>query len=162
RARALVDRLSRADYEGASAGFDTIMRGSLPPPRLRALWQQVTRKTGPFAEVSRANVAPVGAGFGLLLTCRFCSASRVVQGVFDVGDQIAGLAFLPADALTPWSAPTYAQRERFTERDVSLGAPTPLPGTLSLPKGQGPFPLVVLVHGSGPSDADASMGPNKM
>ncbi|WP_156968837.1 alpha/beta hydrolase family protein [Arenimonas metalli] len=36
-----------------------------------------------------------------------------------------------------------------------------LPGVLTLPAGTGPFPAVVLVHGSGLVDRDASIGPNK-
>jgi uncharacterized protein len=36
-----------------------------------------------------------------------------------------------------------------------------LPGTLTVPKGDGPFPAVVLVHGSGPQDRDETIGPNK-
>jgi dipeptidyl aminopeptidase/acylaminoacyl peptidase len=36
----------------------------------------------------------------------------------------------------------------------------PLKGTLTLPKGGGRFPLVVLVHGSGPHDRDETIGPN--
>jgi hypothetical protein len=37
----------------------------------------------------------------------------------------------------------------------------PLPGTLLLPNGDGPFPAVVLVGGSGPNDRDETIGPNK-
>ena len=33
--------------------------------------------------------------------------------------------------------------------------------TLTMPVGQGPFPAVVLVHGSGPQDRDETIGPNK-
>ena len=33
-----------------------------------------------------------------------------------------------------------------------------LPGTLTLPKGDGPFPAVVLLQGSGPSDRDETIG----
>lgn len=36
-----------------------------------------------------------------------------------------------------------------------------LPGTLTLPQGDGPFPAVILVHGSGPQDRDETIGPNK-
>ena len=33
-----------------------------------------------------------------------------------------------------------------------------LPGTLTLPGGEGPFPLVIFVHGSGPCDRDETVG----
>jgi dienelactone hydrolase len=36
-----------------------------------------------------------------------------------------------------------------------------LPGTLTIPVGNGPFPAVVLVQGSGPEDQDETIGPNK-
>ncbi len=36
------------------------------------------------------------------------------------------------------------------------------PGELTLPKGTGPFPGVVLVHGSGPNDRDESVGSTKI
>src|SRR2546423_637796 len=51
----------------------------------------------------------------------------------------------------------------FGEKEVVIGAggAWPLPGTLTLPKGDGPFPAVVLVHGSGPQDRDETIGPNK-
>jgi dienelactone hydrolase len=51
---------------------------------------------------------------------------------------------------------------RYTEREVVVGtAPLALPGLLTLPPGDGPFPLVVLVHGSGPNDRDETVGPNR-
>lgn len=36
-----------------------------------------------------------------------------------------------------------------------------LPAEIALPSGTGPFPAVVLVHGSGPNDMDETIGPNK-
>lgn len=45
---------------------------------------------------------------------------------------------------------------------LASGAPGwPVNGTLTLPAGTGPFPAVILVHGSGPSDRDGTLGPNK-
>jgi dienelactone hydrolase len=161
-ARAVVEKLARGDYQGASAGFDTIMKGSLPPDKLRAVWARAVRRVGPFAEVESATIAPAQGLWTVLLTCRFGSGPLVVKVVYDVRDQIAGLFLLPGDALAPWKPPPYARLDSFTEREVSVGASPSLPGTLSLPKGQGPFSVVVLVHGSGPSDADASLGPNKI
>ena len=51
---------------------------------------------------------------------------------------------------------------RMVEREIVVGeAPLALPGLLTLPEGKGPFPLVVLVHGSGPNDRDEAVGPNR-
>ncbi|ASK64480.1 hydrolase [Virgibacillus phasianinus] len=51
--------------------------------------------------------------------------------------------------------PLYSNPDTFTEKEVVVGKGTfALPGTLSIPKGEGPFPAVVLVQGSGASDRD--------
>lgn len=48
------------------------------------------------------------------------------------------------------------------EREFTVGeGDLALPGTLALPEGEGPFPAVVLVHGSGPNDRDGTVGPNR-
>lgn len=48
------------------------------------------------------------------------------------------------------------------EIEMTIGpAETSLPGTLTIPKGTGPFPAVVLVHGSGPHDRDETVLGNK-
>ena len=59
------------------------------------------------------------------------------------------------------SFPDYVNKQLFREKEVEIGKePWRLPGTLSLPKGPGPFAAVILVHGSGPNDRDENLGPN--
>ncbi|MBK7865011.1 MAG: alpha/beta fold hydrolase [Archangiaceae bacterium] len=56
----------------------------------------------------------------------------------------------------------YVKPETFTVTELTVGKePWALPATLTLPKGDGPFPGVVLVHGSGPHDRDETIGANK-
>lgn len=45
--------------------------------------------------------------------------------------------------------------------DLTIPGPVPLPAKLTLPAGTGPFPAVVIVHGSGAGDMDGTLGPNK-
>jgi len=45
------------------------------------------------------------------------------------------------------------------ERAITVPGPVPLPGTLTLPAGPGPFPGLIIVHGSGAGDRDLTMGP---
>lgn len=47
------------------------------------------------------------------------------------------------------------------ERAVNIPGPVPLPGTLTLPAGRGPFPALIIVHGSGAGDRDMTIGPVK-
>ncbi len=55
--------------------------------------------------------------------------------------------------------PPYADLEAFEEIEVVVGqAPSALGGTLTMPRGPGPFPAVVLVHGSGYPDRDSTAG----
>jgi hypothetical protein len=59
----------------------------------------------------------------------------------------------------PAPAPRYIDRTRFRDEELVIGsAPYPLGATLSVPVGRGPFPAVVLVHGSGPNDRDETVG----
>lgn len=55
--------------------------------------------------------------------------------------------------------------EGITEMELSLPVEGhedwELPGTLTMPEGEGPFPAVILVHGSGPQDRDETVGFNK-
>ncbi len=54
-----------------------------------------------------------------------------------------------------------AVSDAFESVDLALPVPSlngELPGVLTVPKGEGPFPAVVLVHGSGSSDKDETIG----
>ncbi|HLB53589.1 MAG TPA: alpha/beta fold hydrolase [Gemmatimonadales bacterium] len=46
-----------------------------------------------------------------------------------------------------------------TDREIVVPGPVPLPGTLTLPAGKGPFPGLIIVHGSGGGDRDLTLGP---
>jgi dienelactone hydrolase len=69
--------------------------------------------------------------------------------------------FLPGEVA--WNRPAYSKPDSFRERDVTVGeGQWKLPGTLTVPAGQGPFPAIVLVHGSGPNDRDETVGGSKV
>lgn len=62
-----------------------------------------------------------------------------------------------------YKLPAYVNTNNFTEKNVTIGdGKYKLPGVLSIPKGNGPFPVVVLVHGSGANDKDETLGDTKV
>ncbi|AQZ62182.1 Hydrolase (HAD superfamily) [[Actinomadura] parvosata subsp. kistnae] len=84
----------------------------------------------------------------------------VVVAVDDTG-LLRDLRLAPPPA-EPWTPPPYARRDGFDEHEVTVGSGAlAVPGTLSLPRGDGPWPAVVLLSGGGPFDRDATSGPNK-
>lgn len=118
----------------------------------------------PYGEMGRplvvgASSNPVHQNVDVLLP--FASQPLQATVRFDGQGQIDDwqmYAYAPVPTDTAGS-PAYADPARFTEQEVAIGeAPWALPGTLTLPVGEGPFPVVVLVHGSGPSDRDESIG----
>ena len=72
--------------------------------------------------------------------------------------------YLAVDALSPISeasipVPPYVDDNAFREEEIEFGTDEyPLPGTLAIPRGNGPFPAVVIVHGSGSIDRDGWLG----
>jgi hypothetical protein len=62
-----------------------------------------------------------------------------------------------------WQPPPYAKTGAYFEHPVTVGeGEWKLPGLLTLPAGNGPFPAVVLVHDSGPSDRDETVFATKV
>ncbi|MGD6894623.1 alpha/beta fold hydrolase [Bacillus infantis] len=54
-----------------------------------------------------------------------------------------------------FTEPDYHHPENYSEKQLVIGeGEFALPGVLTVPKGKGPFPAVVLVHGSGSNDRD--------
>ena len=99
----------------------------------------------------------------VLIPCEFERARADVQIVLNSANQVAGFFVRPAASTTPFIDSPYVDRSTFTEREITVDAGGwPLPGTLTMPNGAGPWPAVVLVQGSGPSDRDETIGPNKI
>lgn len=88
-----------------------------------------------------------------------------IQFTLTESGQLAGLYFRPANAPLPpvWHRPPYSRPDLFHQREVTVGNdPWKLGGTLLIPAGKPPFPVVVLVHGPGPNDRDESIYSNKI
>jgi uncharacterized protein len=163
KARALVEALAKKDYAKAGADFDGAMKKALPEPKRKEVWEAVLDQVGPFRKQLGTRAESKDAYQIVYVTCRFARMDLDVRVVFDKEDRVTGLRFLPAKGAFAFKPPPYAKRDSFTESDVVInkGEKYPLPGTLTLPRGEGPFPGVVLLHGSGPQDRDETIGPNK-
>ncbi len=159
-----VKQLADGQFAAAESTFDDTMKAAMPPDKLQAAWQQIVGKVGAFQEQTAVRQVEQAPYRVVLVTCRFEKATLEARVVYDTEGRISGLWFgSPQPAQEQFGAPPYADRSAFAEKDVTVGAggEWALPGTLSLPNGTGPFPAVVLVHGSGPQDRDETIYANK-
>jgi dienelactone hydrolase len=162
----LVDQLVQGNYAAAASDFNPDMQAAAPEATLKNIWDQLLVQRGAFLQRIESSNAVVQGYQTVFVTCQFEKGALDAQVTFDNQGKIAGLHFAAHQAAgataVPYSPPAYVKSDSFQETNVTVGSGKwALPGTLTVPKGQGPFPAVVLVHGSGPNDRDETIGPNK-
>ncbi|NQU76201.1 MAG: alpha/beta fold hydrolase, partial [Planctomycetes bacterium] len=161
-ARSFVQLLAEGNAPAAARRFDGQMKKALPGEKLAEVWKSAQAELGVFEKILGVRTENPGRYSIVFVTCRFARGNRDVKLTYDPHGRITGLYFVLTRSNAAWKVPAYADRTAFRERDVSVGqGELKLPGTLTMPLARGPFPAVVLVHGSGPQDRDESIGPNK-
>jgi hypothetical protein len=159
RARAFIDLMAGGQYAQAFESFTPQMKAAMPLDRLSATWNGLTVQAGPFQRQIATSVVPRGVLSVVVVTCAFERATFDVQVTVNPANLVGGLALRPAVQAVTYAPPAYASPADYKESEVTVGAGQwALPGTLTMPVGPGPVPAVVLVHGSGPGDRDATVG----
>lgn len=142
--------------------FAPPLREVVSAQMLQIAWTAEIGRRGSVSAVGR----PVGqsADSGLVrvsvpVMCEQGGITLVTS--IDSAGKLHGLQLAPAST-SSWTPPSYAAPDSFAEREVTIGSdPLAVPGTLSLPHGDGQRPAVVLLSGGGPFDRDETSGSNK-
>ncbi len=159
-AQMFVGQLLKGDFTAAASRFDDQMKNVFGEDKLKESWLNLVMEAGSLLQMNPTQTAEAEGYKIVIIRCQFQQVIIDIQVVFNDQEQIGGLNFTPTKM--DYSPPEYVNESAFHEVDVTVGeGKWALPGTLTLPEGSGPFPGVVLVHGSGPNDRDETIGPNK-
>jgi dienelactone hydrolase len=160
--KAFFDALAKGEYEAACKDFDETVRKASPPDKLKEFWEAFQKQVGALKKQGNPRVEKVGKYEVIVVPCQFEKITLDARISFDANGKIAGYGFVPATS-KEYKPPEYVKHDAFREVEVTInaGSEWELPGTLSVPVGPGPFPAVVLVHGSGPNDRDETILGNK-
>ena len=162
-AKQLIQELVTGQFDKVEAIYDARMAQALPPGKLADGWRDLNKQAGAFQAITSTETSQVQGLQVVKMRCKFENSVLDATVVFNPDGKLGGLSFQPHQApAAPWTPAAYVQQDSFTEQPLTLlNGKFELPGTLTMPVGDGPFPAVVLVQGSGPEDQDETIGPNK-
>jgi dienelactone hydrolase len=166
-AQQIVTQVVHGDFAAVEQRLSDRLKPFLSIETIQATWQGLEQQFGAFQQLGQTSAVQTPQGLVQVVTCVFERASLDVNVILNEAGEIAGLTVTPVgtvqqQANATYTPPSYARPERFHEQEVQIGhGRWVLPGTLSLPQGEGSFAAVLLVHGSGPQDRDETLPPNK-
>ena len=159
-----ADNFLHKEYNAFMEKFDATMKSALPLDKLKEARESLDTRLGAFKKQVGSRAEKYQQYDIVYVTWEFEKMTIDFKLVFNQSGQVAGMFFQPAPSnpSQPYIPPEYVSTGKFHEQDVMIGTGEwALSGTLTLPAGEGLFPVVVLVHGSGPNDRDETIGPNK-
>ena len=156
-AKKALDLLLGGKYQELAPLFTADMQKAYPEASLAKLREEF----GPVKEIEAPTVQKIGMNTIVVFPVHFEAKNYNFRYIINHDGLVAGMFPLPGGVA--WQAPAYVKAGSFQEREVTIGDDEwKLPGTLTVPAGSGPFPGVVLVHGSGPNDRDETVGGTKV
>ncbi len=162
-ARLFLEYFSGGKTAECMALLSADVRDKISAAQLDQLWKSIEFQLGALKSTGAIRTELHEAYEFVYIPCHFSNTSVDLRVVFPVdGEGISGFFFTPPAVSSKYEKPSYALAVETREIETAVVTDTfRLPATLLLPPGDGPFPLVIMVHGSGPNDRDETIGPNK-
>ncbi len=165
RAGASLDALVRADYAGARKDFNASVSDALDASRLESAWTQIQSQAGAYRKHAPPRSRSVSSHDVVVTSATFATTTLDVVVACDDSGKISAVRFVLPSAADVGAVPPRERRcrHRWRARPALGGDYTAasFTGVLTLPAGKGPFPVVLMMAGSGPQDRDVTIGPNK-
>ena len=151
----VIDKLVNNKVGEFYAYFDDNMKKQVTQSSMQSIWGDIILSYGAFDYYKTDITIVAKDGYQIVdVPCVFQKGSITLRLSFNSKGEISG--FFITDNSTPSNSIQLAN-----DVEVSFGTePYLMHGSLTLPEGEGPFPAVILVHGSGPNDRNEQIGPN--
>ncbi|WP_375143036.1 stalk domain-containing protein [Paenibacillus sp. D2_2] len=145
-----VDALQSGNGAQAAQYVSESFAATLPQNKLNVLWSNFETILGKMKLTGAKTEKTNSVHRNVTYAIQAGTVSAEITIRLNLSGLIDDLNIAPATNDSSYLKPSYDKADSYTEQEVIVGqGDLALPGTLTLPKGEGPFPAVVLVHGSG-------------
>ncbi|PWS30740.1 alpha/beta hydrolase [Pedobacter paludis] len=149
-------------FAEARGYFDENMKSKISEENLKQLWVDINTKLGKAESLDAIQSKAQGEFFAVTVEGKFANGNQNFLVGFNKEQKIVGLFLVPSQTAKEYLKPAYADTNLYTEKSVYVtSGKHQLAAIITTPKNVKNFPVVVMVHGSGPSDLDESVGVNK-
>ena len=162
RADLFFETMNQGKFDEAHGFFDESVKAKISVDELKLFWLKLENSLGTYQSVDGAKSSVQGEYFQVILTCGFTKGSQPFTFVFNKTEKQVGFFISPKHTESEYALPNYADTTLYKEKEIKIKfAEGEMAGILTSPKKVSNFPVVILIHGSGPSDMDETVGSNK-
>ncbi len=162
RADSFFDTMDKGKFEEAHTFFDESVKDKISPDELKLFWLRLGNSLGTYESVEGAQNKTQGEFYQVTLNCVFTKGTQGFTFIFNKSEKLVGFFVAQTATEAAYVAPAYADTNLYSQKEIQIKfAGGQMAGLLTTPKTGTNFPVVILVHGSGPSDMDGTVGPNK-
>ena len=162
RADLFFDTMDKGKFAEAHGFFDESVNGKITADELKLFWLRLGNELGKYESVDGAQNKIRGEYYEVTLNCVFTKGSQNFTFIFNKSERLVGFFVAPTLKEAAYVSPAYADTNLYSEKEVEIKFATgQMAGILTIPKGATNYPVVILVHGSGPADMDETVGPNR-
>lgn len=156
QATKFLQSAKNGDWESAHSRLGVNLQ-SLPKESLQVIWNSLTSPYGGIKGNSLKESKNNGVHTKVTYTITAENGTYDLHLNLDKQGKIDDFSTSASYPTGYFLNPNYNNPNHYSEKQVVIGeGKFSLPGVLTVPKGEGPFPVVVLVHGSGPNDMDST------
>jgi uncharacterized protein len=163
KTKQLLSRLEQGKYDDAATFFDASVSDKISAKVLEKAWKKITGQVGDVNSTGIPKTEQIDSLKIVIIPCLFEKLTLDLKVTWLENQKAIGVFFVPHKDDALYKFPGYADPTKVAEKAIIIKTGNfKLPGYLTYPRNAtGKFPVVILVHGSGPNDMDESVGPNK-
>lgn len=160
-ARSVVEQFSQEQYEPIIARFDSTMKANVSADQLASIHSSLVAQCGEYEKQTELVTVSEPPYEIVYVRMVFSNIPYWAKIIFDDSSLVVGLRFVPNVPKEGETIADYINPDLFIERGGQFGDDAwKLSGVIAMPKGEGPFPAVILVHRHGAYDKDETIGAN--